>query len=158
MDRIDSMRSRFAMIAAVIVLTSACEYQSAPRQVEARNPTVSYKYHGDDDLIQANQMAANYCSRYQSVAQPAQFSSDHEGNRVVVFECVAARGPAPYGAVDGPYGRSDMTYTYRTDQELMDDSREAQSYCMRYGAAGVSSNIINNHDGSKTVTFQCRGA
>jgi hypothetical protein len=47
-----------------------------------------------------------------------------------------------------------MTYTYRTDQELLDASRNAEAYCMRY-ATLMTSTIVSNPNGTKTVTFQC---
>ena len=48
-----------------------------------------------------------------------------------------------------------LTYNYRTDQDLLDASRNAQAYCMNSGSQQVTSNIVANKDGTRTVTFQC---
>ncbi len=145
---------RIGVLAGLAVLTaSACApYSTSPRQIEASNPTVTYKYRSDDELIKTNQLAATFCDRYQSVAQPVSFSSDASGERVVIFECTATSAPgSPYSR-----SRSDLTYTYRTDRELMDISRNAQAYCLNSGSSQVVSNIVSNGNGTKTVTFQCR--
>ncbi len=165
MFSIDTSSTFRIVVVLTTLLTGACAYERSPRQVDASNPTVSYKYRSDDDLIQANQMAAEFCSRYRSTPQPAQFATDRDGDRVVVFECVATRGSdatqghahRDYDHGHGSYDR-DMTYRYRTDDELMDASREAQVICMNTGYATMSSRIVDNHDGTRTVTFQCRKA
>ena len=71
---------------------------------------------------------------------------------MVVFECTASSAP---GSVY-PHARNDLTYTYRTDRELMDVSRNAQAYCLNSGASQVVSSVVSNGNGTKTVTFQCR--
>ena len=141
-----------AAIAFVALVGGACvPYEhSSPKQIEASNPTVTYKYHNDDELIQTNQLAATFCDRYQSAPQPVNFTADAAGDRVVVFECVATSMPGR------SYSNSDLTYTYRTDKELMDVSRNARAYCMNSGASQVVSNVVSNGNGTKTVTFQCR--
>ncbi|MCC2663345.1 MAG: hypothetical protein K0S35_1267 [Geminicoccaceae bacterium] len=48
-----------------------------------------------------------------------------------------------------------LTYSYQTDQELLDASRSAQTYCMVNGSQVAVSNIGTNPDGSRTVMFQC---
>ena len=48
-----------------------------------------------------------------------------------------------------------LTYSYRTDQELLDASWSAQAYCMNNGSQRAVSNIRTNADGSRTVMFQC---
>jgi hypothetical protein len=50
---------------------------------------------------------------------------------------------------------SNLTYTYRNDQELLEASRSAQNYCANSGSQQVISNIVTNANGTKTVTFQC---
>jgi hypothetical protein len=153
--RTNHLRNATLGFAAIAIAGIAgCETESSPKQVRATNPTVSYKYHDDRDLVQANQEATTFCSRYQSVPQPARFVTDTDGTRLVVFDCIAASNAGvPYG---GAYPHSDMTYTYRSDNELMEDSRTAQAYCMSNGATMETSSIVENHDGTKTVTFQCR--
>ena len=131
---------------------AACTPQySTPQQVQASNPTVTYKYRTDQELVQANQNAATFCTRYQAVARTTNFSNDPDGSKVVVFECVqTSPAPAPQ-----PQFNPNLTYNYRTDQELLDASRNAQAYCMNSGAPRMSSNIVTNANGTKTITFQC---
>ena len=140
-------------VAAVLVglMAASCAPQySSPQQVQASNPSVTYKYRSDQELVQANQNAATFCNRYQSVPRTVSFANDPDGSRVVVFECVQA---SPAAAP--PQFNANLTYTYRTDQELLDASRNAQSYCMNKGSQQVVSNIVTNPNGTKTVTFQC---
>jgi hypothetical protein len=140
-------------VLAALLGTACVPYEhSSPKQIEASNPTVTYKYHNDEELIETNQLAATFCDRYQSVPQPVNFTTDTTGNRVVVFECVGT------SVAGGPYSNSDLTYTYRTDQELMDVSRNAHAYCRNSGSSQVVSNIVSNGNGTKTVTFQCRAS
>jgi hypothetical protein len=156
--KIPCLRHATSALAAAIAVVgiAGCEIESSPRQVHATNPSVSYKYHDDRDLIQANQEAAAYCSRYQSVPQPARFVTDTDGDRLVVFDCVAANTAVVPGATYQQYPHSDMTYTYRSNEELMAESRGAQAYCMNNGMTLDTQTIVDNRDGTKTVTFQCR--
>ena len=70
----------------------------------------------------------------------------------MVFECdPSLPAAAPPQQALGP----NLTYNYRTDQELLDASRSAQTYCMNNGAHQAVTNIGTNPDGSRTVMFQC---
>lgn len=137
-------------IAAIMMASCASTGSSSPKQVSMSNPTVTYQYRNDDELIQANQRAIAFCEPYQSLPQAQSFSSDPDGRRVVVFECVQTLQTA---AIDHP--DSALRYNYRTDQELLEVSRNAQVYCTKIGRPEVASNIVVHADGSKTVTFQC---
>jgi hypothetical protein len=141
----------FAVAAALLVTSCAPFQRSAPQQTHASNPTVSYGYHTDDELIQTNQLAATFCGRYQNTtARAMRFKDTGNGERGVEFECV----PTSSGTM-ASYNPN-LTYTYRTDQELVDVSRNARTYCMNAGASDVTTNIVSNGDGTRTVTFQCR--
>ncbi len=137
-------------IAAMMMTSCALTRASSPKQLSASNPTVTYQYRNDDELIQANQRAVAFCEPYQSLPQARSFSNDPEGRRIVVFECVQTSQAAP---VDHP--DSALRFNYRTDQELLEASRNAQIYCVKIGRPGVVSNVVVHADGSKTVTFQC---
>jgi hypothetical protein len=133
------------------LLAAACTpLYSAPEQVQTQNPSVTYKYNTDQDLVQANQNASTYCNRYQSVPRTANFSNDPDGSKVVVFECVQTLAAAPMQQYN-----PNIAYNYRTDQELLNASRNAQTYCMNNGSQQVISNMSTNANGTKTVTFQC---
>jgi hypothetical protein len=137
----------------VVVLAASCaSLQSSPKQVEASNPTVSYKYRNDDELVQTNQLAATFCDRYQSIPHTVRFTKDAGGDNVVVFECVSTSRSAMSNF------NPNLTYTYRTDQELLDGSQNARTYCMNNGSPQVVSKIVRNSNGTRTVTFQCKAS
>ena len=136
---------------AGFVVASCAPQSSAPQQVEASNPSVTYKYRGDAELLQANQNASTFCNRYQAVPRSASFSNDPDGSNVVVFDCVQQAPPPVMQAPMNP----NLTYNYRTDQELLDASRTAQIYCMNNGSRQVTSNIVTSPNGTKTIAFQC---
>ena len=139
-----------AVLAGLIV--AACGPQfSSPEQVQTRNPSVTYKYRNDQELVQANASAATFCNRYQSVPRTANFGNDPDGSRVVVFECVQTSPPT----ASQPQFNPNLTYSYRTDQELLDASRNAQIYCANNGSQQMISNIVTNANGTKTITFRC---
>jgi hypothetical protein len=145
-----SMRAGVALATLAIV---SCVPSHSLQQVEASNPSVTYEYSGDQELLQAQQNAVAFCNQYQSAPRPARFTSgpNNSGNHVI-FECdpnlPAALAPQQASAAD-------LTYSYRTDQELLDASRSAQTYCMVNGSQVAVSNISTHTDGSRTVMFQC---
>lgn len=143
----------FIMTAAatsVVMMASCASPRTSPKQVATSNPTVTYQYRNDDELVQANQRAITFCEPYQSLPQSTSFSTDAEGRKVVVFECVR---DLQANRVDSP--DSTLRYSYRTDQQLLQLSRDAQVHCMKIGQPEMTSNIVVNADGSRTVTFQC---
>jgi hypothetical protein len=137
-------------IALAALMIASCSMPGSPKQVDAAKPTVTYKYGTDDQLIEANQRAVTYCNQYESIPRPQSFSNDADGDSIVVFECVkSSLAAAPVQP------NSDLTYNYRTDQQLLDASRNAQVYCVNHGSPEMDSTIVANSDGSKTVTFRC---
>ena len=131
---------------------ASCALQySSPQQVQASNPSVTYRYRGDQDLVLANQRATTFCSQYQAAPRPTSFTNDPDGSKVVIFECVQATGPMAQPYQYNP----NLTYNYRTDADLLEVSRNAQIYCMNIGSQSVLANINSNAGGTKTVTFQC---
>jgi hypothetical protein len=143
------------MRAAVVLATAAvaaCAPSHSLQQVKTSNPSVTYEYRGDQELLQAQQNAVSFCNQYQSAPRPARITTGSDGPNNVVFECdpnlPAAVSPQQAA---GP----NLTYSYRTDQELLDASRSAQTYCMVNGSQVAVSNIGTNADGSRTVMFQC---
>lgn len=143
-----------AILAAGLVLASCAEQYSAPQQVQASNPHVTYKYHGDQELVQANQSASLFCNQYQLVPRTANISNNPDGSKVVAFECVKASPPL----VVAPQYNPNLSYNYMTDQELLDATRNAQVYCMNNGGQQVISTTSMNANGVRTVAFQCTPA
>jgi len=143
---------RTAVVLATVVVAS-CAPSHSLQQVKASNPSVTYEYRGDQELLQAQQNAVTFCNQYQSAPRPARFTSGpNDGSDHVVFECDPS---LPAAAPPQQALGSNLTYSYRTDQELLDASRSAQTYCMNSGSQQVVSNIGTTADGSRTVTFQC---
>ncbi|MEX1035360.1 MAG: hypothetical protein WDZ54_05350 [Sneathiella sp.] len=144
--------ARTAIIVATGAILASCAAQHPPpQQVDASSPTVTYKYHNDDELIQVNQRAEAYCRQYNFTSRPDTFSTNSDGSKAVVFECVPTATTAA-----NPIQNTNLIYTYRTDQELVNASRNAQAHCANTGSDQVIASIDNNNDGSRTVTFQCR--
>jgi hypothetical protein len=137
---------------AVAGCTAASSSSDSLQQVEASNPSVTYEYSGDEELLQAQQSAAVFCSQYQSTPRPARLASGSTGAaNTVIFEC------DPNLPVTAPpvVRDSDLTYSYASDQELLAAWRNAHTYCRDNGWEQATSNIRTNTDGSRTVVFQC---
>jgi exopolysaccharide biosynthesis predicted pyruvyltransferase EpsI len=117
--------------------------------VQSSNPSVTYNYRTDQELVQANQNATTYCNQYQTAPRTANITTNADGSKAVVFECVRTTLPAP------PPATPSQSYTYRTDQELVQASQTAGAYCRQYGSQPMTSSIVTNSDGTKSVTFQC---
>lgn len=122
---------------------------SSQQPVASSNPSVTYNYRTDAELLQANQNATTYCGQYQSVPRTANIINNPDGSKTVVFECVRTASPPP------PPTTPSLSYTYRTDQELVQASQTASAYCLKYGSQPMTSSIVTNPNGTKTVTFQC---
>ncbi len=143
-----------AVLGLGLIVASCGTHHPPPQQVGSTTPSVTYKYHSDDELMQVSQRAETHCRQYNFTARPGQFSTNSDGSRSVIFECVPA---ATATTTTSPAVQSsNLIYNYRTDQELLNASRSAQAYCMRNGSSQVISTIVSNGDGSKTVTFQCQ--
>ncbi|HEY9567535.1 MAG TPA: hypothetical protein VIR38_05555, partial [Thalassobaculum sp.] len=135
-------------------LASCAPLEKPPEAVAASNPTVTYNYEGDEQLLAASQKASVFCSQYQTVPRTVDITDNPDGTDTVVFECV----PAPQtAAVAPPPASPNLSYIYRTDEELLPASRNAEAYCMRYGPR-MTSTIVTNADGTRTVTFRCTPA
>jgi hypothetical protein len=141
-----------AAAALATLLTAACvaPYQP-PQQVQASNPSVTYQYHSDQELLQVNQTASTFCNQYRAQPRPASFTNNPDGSKIVAFECVQMVAPM----VQQSQFNTNLNYTYRTDQELLDASRNAQAYCINRGSSQVTSVTGINPDGTRTVAFQC---
>ena len=130
-------------------LVSCAELPSSQRPVQSSNPSVTYNYRTDQELLQANQNATAYCSQYQTAPRTANITNNSDGSKAVVFECVRTTLPAP------PPTTPSQSYTYRTDQELVQASQTAGAHCLKNGSQPMTSSMVTNPDGSRTVTFQC---
>lgn len=123
----------------------------SPLPVTASNPTVTYVYRTDEQLVQANQNATVFCNQYQTLPRTQTMTGNPDGTKTVVFECVGPAAPIVTPAPVPPGQR----YVYRTDQELVQASQTASAYCARNSALPMTSSIATNQDGTRTVVFQC---
>jgi len=138
-----------------MLVASCAPVMTAPQQVQSNLPSVTYRYTADQDLVQANQSAASYCTPYQSLPRAKMFSTDPDGSKTVVFECIrVGMAPQPLPAAPQSYNPN-LIYSFRSDQELVDASRSAQTYCVNNGAEQVISTIGTSVTGLRTITFQC---
>jgi len=140
-----------ALLAAGSLAACTVTGPSSPQVVQATNPSVTYNYRTDQELVNANQQATTFCSQYSTAPRTYNITSNSDGSKTVVFECVrtTAAYPAP---VPNP---NLLTYSYRTDQELVQASQTASAYCQQNGSLPMTSRVTTNVDGSRTVTFQC---
>lgn len=159
---IHSSRGRALAICVAASLTAGLVASCAPgygepQAVQATNPSVTYKYRGDQELLRANQQAAAFCNQYGTVPRTVNLTNNTDGTSTVIFDCVkSGTTTAMAPAAPLPPANPGLTYSYRTDRELLDASRRADAYCMNYGQRMVStSNVVTNPDGSRTATFQC---
>ena len=138
-----------ALLAAGTVAACA-QLPSSQQPVQASNPSVTYNYRTDQELLLANQNATTFCSQYQTAPRTANLTNNSDGSKTVVFECVRTAGsPAPVPV------SPNLSYSYRTDQELVQASQTASAYCRQNGSLPMTSRVVTNSDGSRTVTFQC---
>ena len=155
---------RFRTLAAGVVAVAAaatlasCAVNKPPETISAQNPSVTYKYYGEQELLRANQQAAAFCNQYGTTPRTVNLTNNTDGTNTVIFECVKVGAPVTAVAPPPPLPPTNpaLTYSYRTDRELLDATRRADSYCMQYGQRMVgTSSIVTNVDGSRTVSFQC---
>ena len=130
-------------------LAGCASFPSSQQPVQSSNPTVTYNYRTDQELLQANQNATVFCTPYQTTPRTSSITTNADGSKAVHFECVRTTLPAP--APTPPT----QSYTYRTDQELVQASQTASASCPKSNSQPMTSSILTNSDGTKTVTFQC---
>jgi hypothetical protein len=148
------MTARWVNVWAVALLgagtLAACAtVPSSQQPVQSSNPTVTYNYRTDQELLQANQNATTFCGPYQTTPRTSSITTNADGSKAVLFECVRTTLPAP--APTPPT----QSYSYRTDQELVQASQTASASCPKSNSQPMTSSILTNSDGTKTVTFQC---
>jgi len=143
------------LLAAGVISACGGPMPSSQQPVQVSNPSVTYNYRTDEELLQANRNATVYCNQYQTVPRTGNITTNSDGSKAVVFECVRTALPAPAPLSPSPPPPPSLSYTYRTDQELVQASQTAGAYCAKYGSQPMTSIMTTNTDGSRTVTFQC---
>lgn len=155
MTDIDFARNRASMRAAAATVLAvglgACVAPMPPQQTDATEPKVAYSYATDRDLIEATRKAEAYCAKYAMWPRHSGIAQNPDGSKNVRFVC-----DRPVAAVPPPRPvPPSVSYSYRTDLELVDASRSAQTYCQQFGANARSGHITQGADGTKTVAFDC---
>ncbi|MPY74420.1 MAG: hypothetical protein GEU87_09165 [Alphaproteobacteria bacterium] len=147
-----------ALLAAGALAACGPIHSAGPEQVYANNPSVTYTYSNDQELLMAGDRASAFCGQYQARSlRSGTITSNPDGTSSVVFECVPlASAPAPAVAMAAPAApaATPMTYSYSTSQELLQASQNAESYCMRLGKRS-SATVTTNPNGSKAASFHC---
>lgn len=146
-----SNATRMAPLLAVLLVAACAPQHSAPTQTQSTNPTVTYTYRGDEELVQANEKAMTYCGQYRSAARTARIDTASDGSKTVVFDCVAT---APNLATSQVYN-PDYPYNYRTDEDLLGVTQSADSYCSSNGSQRALTTINTDSNGTRTITFRC---
>jgi len=82
-----------------LTVTACVRAPTAPVAVAASNPTITYVYHNDAELLQANQSAGTYCAQYQAGPHMVRYDSGPDG-RIAVTTTTVTTMPGP--AVGGP--------------------------------------------------------
>ncbi len=142
-----------AFVLPAFILASGCTVVSSPpEQVGASNPTVTYAYYGDDQLINANQRAIGFCDPYQGTPHAISITDTGNGGKSATFECLKSALPMEVLIPTQSY----LSASYQTDQEFLDESRNARLYCLNSGMRGLVTNVTPNPGGGNSVAFQCR--
>jgi hypothetical protein len=134
--------------AATITACAPVYSNTSPQLVESTQPSITYTYSSDTELIEANSNAIAYCSQYTATpVNQGMITENPDGTKTVTFQCVKA-------AMVSPPPPPRMSYRYSSDTELFQALHSADLYCQRSGQK-ASTSIVANQDGTKALTFQC---
>ena len=166
MSHFDRVTGWWPMVSALLLCTAAalavaCSGPSTGPirpavQVASSQPTVSYVYGDDRGLVDALGKAEVYCADYN--AWPTAVGSDQRSDgRHITFACDQPRtvdtAPAPTVVVSPV--PTPLDYPYRDDRGLIAALNQAQRYCRGYNATPRSTRVVDNADGTRTVSFKC---
>ena len=118
------------------------------RVVERTQPSVTYRYASDVGLVEATHKAEVYCQDYNSWPRTVNLDAGE-----VSFICDRSTAFEP----DPRWSERHIDITFSTDQDLVEATERAHSYCRRYDAEPSDVHVRVNADGSRTATFACEG-
>jgi hypothetical protein len=146
---------RAAAVMLGVTLASCAGFRQPAVQTSASKPTVSYVYSDDQGLLEATRQAESYCAQYSAWPRSSDIVTQSDGRHVTFF-CDQPRTvtSAPTTVVVPP-AQQVVSYPYRDDRGLIDAANQAQRYCMGFNANARSTVVVNNADGSRTLTFEC---
>ena len=144
-----------AAIVLAATLASCAGFRQPAVQTSASKPTVSYVYNDDQGLVEATSQAESYCAQYSAWPRSSDIVTQSDGRHVTFF-CDQPRTvmSAPATVVVPP-AQQVVSYPYRDDRGLIEAANQAQRYCMGFNANARSTVVVNNADGSRTLTFEC---
>lgn len=71
----------------------------------------------------------------------------------MLFGCAGSTSPGP---VQVETKSPEVSYQFTTDEDLIEANSRARTYCSQYASTPMmEGTIINNQDGTKTVTYEC---
>ena len=142
------------MLAVAAVVACTPVYHNEAHEVDARQPMVSYDFSTDEGLIEANSKARTYCGQYAATpSMQGTITGNSDGSQTVTFKCIKTAAATPYPP-SSHQPMSPMSYSYRTDAELLQAIESADAYCARSGQI-ASSSIVNNPGGTRALTYKC---
>ena len=147
------VRSTAIMLAAALV--SCAEFRQPAVQTSASKPTVSYVYNDDQGLVEATRKAETYCAQYSAWPTSSDIVTQPDGRHVTFFCDQPRTVTSAPATVVVPPAQQVVSYPYRDDRGLIEAANQAQRYCMGFNANARSTVVINNADGSRTLTFEC---
>ena len=75
------MRAGVALAALTVASCTSSSSLELLQQVRASNPSVTYEYAGDEELLQAQQNAVVFCNQYQAAPRPARITTGSNGRQ-----------------------------------------------------------------------------
>jgi len=150
-----------ALVPALLIVGCAAS-PPPPQATETTKPGITYTYHTDADLVTVTRNAEAYCRQYNSGSRARGIVDNPNGNgKSVRFDCdvpmvaAVAAVPAPVAVAPMPAAPPNVSYVYRTDAELIQSVRNADTYCRRFNATARPATTTMNADGSRTAVFDC---
>jgi hypothetical protein len=159
MLRISRVSSQELVRATAIMLAAtlaACTgFRQPAVQTNASKPTVSYVYSDDQGLVEATRQAESYCAQYSAWPRSSDIVTESDGRHVTFFCDQPRTAMSAPATVMVPAAQQVTSYPYRDDRGLIEAANQAQRYCMGFNANARSTVVVNNADGSRTLTFEC---
>ena len=92
---ISSLVSMRGVVVLATLGVASCAPSNSLQQVKTSNPSVTYEYRGDQELLQAQQNAVTFCNQYQSAHRPARFTSGPTSSSIGASSTTKGSTPPP---------------------------------------------------------------
>jgi hypothetical protein len=95
-DLSSSLRGLNIALLAAATVAACTQLPSSQQPVQASNPSVTYNYRTDQELLRASPNATTYYDQDQTAPRAATLNTNNaDGSKTAVFECVGTSVPAP---------------------------------------------------------------